>query len=104
MSENYGIIERRARISMRPTALPESHAHALGVAAGTASLYLSRIIYDQFDQVIEFDQEFWRHDALDVWVEVGEPATASMKEAPETKEASSGSHGPGSHGRVLHGQ
>jgi len=70
MAETYGIVERRARINMRPTALPELHAQALGVAAGTASLYLSRIIHDQFDQVIEFDQEFWRHDALDVWVEI----------------------------------
>ena len=71
MAEKYGIIEHRARINMRPTALPEPHAHALGVTAGTASLYLSRIIHDQFDNVFEFDQEFWRHDALDIWVEMG---------------------------------
>ena len=71
MAEKYGIIERRTRINMRPTALPEPHAQALGVVAGTASLYLSRIIHDQFDEAIEFDQEFWRHDALDIWVEVG---------------------------------
>ena len=71
MAEKYGIVEQRARINMRPTALPEPHAHALGVTAGTASLYLSRIIHDQFDNVFEFDQEFWRHDALDIWVEMG---------------------------------
>ncbi len=70
MFERYGITEHRPHISMRPTALGEPQARALGVSIGTPSLYVSRKIYDQFDNVIEFDQEFWRHDALEICVDV----------------------------------
>ena len=68
MAEKYGIVEHRAQIDMRPTALSEFPARALGVAAGTPSLYLSRTILDQFDEVVELDQEFWRHDAIEICV------------------------------------
>ncbi len=68
MAEKFGIIEHRTRINMRPTALSEFPAKALGVAVGTPSLYLSRTILDQFDEVVELDQEFWRHDAIEICV------------------------------------
>ena len=68
MREHYGIFEHRPCINMRPTALAGSQAEALGVATGTPSLYLSRAILDQFGQVVEIDQEFWRHDAIDIRV------------------------------------
>ena len=68
MSEKFGIIEHRSQISMRSTALSDVPAKALGVAVGTPSLYLSRAIHDQFNEVVEFDQEFWRHDAIDICV------------------------------------
>jgi len=68
MSREFGIIEHRARINMRPAALPEIPAKALGVAVGTPGLYLSRTILDQFDEVVEMDEEFWRHDAIDVCI------------------------------------
>jgi DNA-binding GntR family transcriptional regulator len=55
---------------MRPTAMPKSQAQALGVAAGMPSLCISREIRDQFDRIIEFDQEFWRHDALEINVDL----------------------------------
>ena len=68
MSEKFGIIEHRAQINMRPTALSGFPAKALGVAVGTPSLYLSRTILDQFNEVLELDQEFWRHDAIEICV------------------------------------
>ncbi len=68
MADKYGIIEHRAQINMRPTALSEIPAKALGVTVGTPGLYLSRAILDQSDQVVEIDQEFWRHDAIDICV------------------------------------
>ncbi len=70
MSEHYGIIECRTQVSMRPTAMPKSEAQALGVAVGMPSLCISREIRDQFDRIIEFDQEFWRHDALEIKVDL----------------------------------
>lgn len=68
MSEKFGIIGHRAQITMRSTALSEIPAKALGVAVGSPSLYLTRVILDQFDEVVELDQEFWRHDAIDICV------------------------------------
>ncbi len=68
MAKKFGIIEHRTQINMRPTALPEVPAKALGVAVGTPSLYLSRAILDQYNEVVELDQEFWRHDAIDICV------------------------------------
>lgn len=68
IAEEYGIFEHRAQITMRPTALPEFAAKSLGITVGTPSLYLSRSILDQFDEVIELDQEFWRHDAIDICI------------------------------------
>jgi DNA-binding GntR family transcriptional regulator len=65
MLEKFRIIEHRTQISMRPTALSDQPAKALGASP---SLYLSRIILDQLKEVIEFDHEFWRHDAIDICV------------------------------------
>ncbi len=77
MAEKFGIIEHRTQINMRPTALPEIPAKTLGVVVGTPSLYLSRAILDQFNEVIELDQEFWRHDAIDICVS----AAASLEQS-----------------------
>ncbi|MHA1546101.1 MAG: UTRA domain-containing protein [Alphaproteobacteria bacterium] len=70
MAKEFGIIEHRTQINMRPTTLSEVPAKALGVAIGTPSLYLSRANLDQFNEVVEFDQEYWRHDAIDICVSV----------------------------------
>jgi len=64
MAREFEIIEHRAQIDMRPTALSEGPAKALGVAVGTPGLYLLRTIRDQFNEVVELDEEFWRHDAI----------------------------------------
>ena len=82
MSQKFGIIEHRAQINMRPTALSEIPAKALGVAVGTPSMCLSRAILDQFNEVIEFDQEFWLHNAIDIWVSAEIPAKAAGAEEP----------------------
>lgn len=66
MAREFDIIEHRAQIEMRPTALSEGPAKALGVAVGTPGLYLSRTIRDQFNEIVELDEEFWRHDAISI--------------------------------------
>lgn len=66
MAKEFGIIERRIQINMRPTALPEEPARALGVAVGTPGLYLWRTIVDQFNEVVELNEEFWRYDAIEI--------------------------------------
>ncbi len=80
MAENYGIVEHRTKIDMRPTALLEFPAKALWVAVGTPSIYLLPTILDRFNEVVELDWEFWRHDAIEVCVSeagrIEEEATA----------------------------
>lgn len=68
MADKFGIVENRSKINMRPMAFSEIQAKALGAAVGTPSLYLSRTILDQTNEVFEFDQEFWRQDAIDICV------------------------------------
>jgi len=66
MAREFDIIEQRSQIDMRPAALEEGPAKTLGVAVGTPGLYLSRTIRDQFNNVVELDEEFWRHDAITI--------------------------------------
>lgn len=68
MAKEYDIIEHRAQIDMRPTALTEAPAKEFGVAVGTPGLYLLRSICDQFNEVVELDEEFWRHDAISICI------------------------------------
>ena len=66
LAREFDIIEHRAQIDMRPTALSEGPAKTLGVAVGTPGLYLSRTIRDQYNDIVELDEEFWRHDAISI--------------------------------------
>ncbi len=87
LAQHYGIIVRRARIALHPAALLGSQAEALGVAVGTPGLYLTRTSFDQFNNVIEFDQEFWRHEALEIYVDVPSQKI-SDRESEERQESS----------------
>lgn len=84
LAQHYGIIVRRARVSMHPAALIGSQADALGVSNGTPGLYLTRTSFDQFNNVIEFDQEFWRHEALEIYVDVSSKNDISKEDKGET--------------------
>ena len=66
MVREFGIIEHRTQVDMRPATISEGPAKTLGVAVGTPGLYLSRTIRDQFNEVVELDEEFWRHDAITI--------------------------------------
>ena len=68
LAEKFGIMRHQTNINMRPTALPELPAKSLGVGVGTPSLYISRIILDEDGKVNELDQEYWRHDAIDICI------------------------------------
>jgi len=83
MAEKFDIIEQRVQISMRPTAISEVAAKELGVAVGTPGLYLIRKILDQNDDVVEIDEEFWRHDAIEICISAtGAPAQTSDQQDP----------------------
>ncbi len=68
MAEKFGIVDYRTQINMRPAALLDFPAKAIEVAVGTQSLCPSRTILDRFNEVVALDQEFWRHDAIEICV------------------------------------
>lgn len=66
----YGITVARNRVDMRPCALVREAADALGVKSGTPGLLVVRTTFDTAGRVIEYDQEYWRHDAIRVHVDL----------------------------------
>ncbi|AKO53762.1 hypothetical protein ABA45_16115 [Marinobacter psychrophilus] len=70
LREHYGIRISRTRVNMYPAPLNGDQAAELNVVAGAPGLFLTRTSYDQNDQVVEFDQEFWRHDIIEIALEV----------------------------------
>lgn len=70
LRSQYGVTIVRMEIDMSPCLLPETQAQALRVVPGTPGLYLTRRSFDANDRVVEYNQEYWRHDIIDVHVEV----------------------------------
>lgn len=70
LSQHYGLSVVRNRVDMRPCALVKSAAERLGVKAGTPGLMVVRTSFDSQGRVVEFDREYWRHDAIRVHVDV----------------------------------
>lgn len=69
LSNHYGLSVARNRVDMRPCALVKAAADGLGVKAGTPGLLVVRTSFDERGRVVEYDQEYWRHDAIRVHVD-----------------------------------
>ncbi|WP_263138601.1 UTRA domain-containing protein [Pseudomonas sp. RIT-PI-AD] len=69
-AREYRIHYGRVRFDMVPTALHPEAAAALRVTPGSPALRIVRLNRDQHDRLIDCDLEFWRHDAIQVRVEV----------------------------------
>jgi DNA-binding GntR family transcriptional regulator len=65
----YGIGVARNKVEMQPCALIRDEAEALKVKSGLPGLSVVRTCYDAQGRVVEFDREYWRHDALKVSVD-----------------------------------
>jgi DNA-binding GntR family transcriptional regulator len=66
----YNISVARNRVDMRPCALTGEEAEALKIKSGLPGLSVVRTSYDGQGRVVEFDREYWRHDALKVSVDI----------------------------------
>lgn len=75
--EEYGISYGRVGFTMLPMPLPKFAAPALKVAAGSPSLFITRINRDRHDRIIDCDYEYWRYDALYIDLQVREEGQAS---------------------------
>lgn len=71
LREHYGVSVARNRVDMRPCALVREAAEALGVKSGTPGLLVVRTSFDATGRVVEYDQEYWRHDAIRIHVDLG---------------------------------
>lgn len=79
LKQHYSLSVARNRVDMRPCALVRDAAEALGVKAGTPGLLVVRTSFDERGRVIEYDQEYWRHDAIRVHVDIDvEPPQADQ--------------------------
>ena len=66
----YGLSVARNQVRMQPCALTGEHAEALRVKSGLPGLAVQRTSYDAQGRVVEFDQEYWRHDAVRISVDI----------------------------------
>ncbi|MFT5706052.1 MAG: DNA-binding GntR family transcriptional regulator [Oceanospirillaceae bacterium] len=66
LKQHFAVEIVRSSVNLHSTALTQTQAKELHGAAGTPSISVIRTNYDQQGRVIEIDQEFWRHDALEI--------------------------------------
>lgn len=66
LKDNYGLTITRSEVRLHSTALTEAQAADLNVAPGTPAIYVIRTNYDEQGEITIVDQEFWRHDALEI--------------------------------------
>jgi DNA-binding GntR family transcriptional regulator len=70
LTRDYGLTVARNRIDMRPCALVKFAADALGVKLGAPGLLVVRTSLTADGRVVEYDHEYWRHDAIRVHVDL----------------------------------
>jgi DNA-binding GntR family transcriptional regulator len=70
LSSAYDLTVARNRVDMRPCALVKQAADALGVKPGTPGLLVVRTSLAADGRVVEYDQEYWRHDAIRIHVDL----------------------------------
>ena len=70
LRSHYGIEVVRNRVEMSPCAFTETEAEALRIRWGLPGLLVRRISYDHQGRVVEYDHEYWLHDAVKVTVDI----------------------------------
>lgn len=70
LGSEYGLQVARNRVDMRPCALTTTIAELLGVKPGTPGLLVVRTSLAADGRVVEYDHEYWRHDAIRVHIDL----------------------------------
>ena len=71
LRHEYGVSVARNRVDMWPCALTKTEAEALAAKPGTPGLLVVRTSFDAQGRVVEYDREYWRHDAMRIHVDIG---------------------------------
>lgn len=66
LRERYNRRLARSEISLKPLLLDEHQSALLDIADGSNGLSLQRLCFDENGGVVEYDQEHWRADAVEV--------------------------------------
>ncbi len=69
LKSEYGLSVARNQVSMQPCALTGYEAEALRLKSGLPGLAVQRTSYDAQGRVVEYDHEYWRHDAVRISVD-----------------------------------
>lgn len=64
LRERFGRVQLRSELSMHPETMNDIQADLPQVSGGSSSFYLESLSFGGRGQPVEFDQEFWRPDAL----------------------------------------
>ncbi|SDG77206.1 transcriptional regulator, GntR family [Vibrio xiamenensis] len=67
--QKYGYTTSRSRFDVIPTAAPDAVAKALGIASGQQVLKICRVNYNQFNQIIDCEFEYWRPDSVMITID-----------------------------------
>ncbi|MBK4998102.1 GntR family transcriptional regulator [Pseudomonas sp. S31] len=78
LRERFGRVQSRSELCMYPGTMNDFQAERLQVSPGSSSFYLERLNYGEHGQPVEFDQEFWRPDALAVVLQTPYPEPAQQ--------------------------
>ncbi|MDN6859134.1 UTRA domain-containing protein [Pseudomonas sp. CAN2814] len=73
LREHLGLSLLRSELAMHSTALTEAQAAPLQLTPGAPGLYVERCSYVDGGRLVEWDQEFWRSDALEIVIEARYP-------------------------------
>jgi phosphonate utilization transcriptional regulator PhnR len=64
--EKYGILYAKTRYRVSTTSLLGDTAQALRATSGSPAMFVERLNFDQHNNMIDCDLEYWRHDALSI--------------------------------------
>ena len=73
LRERFGRVQSRCELELHMNTVNEHQAELLQLSVGSSSVYLERLNFGEANQPVEFDQEFWRPDALSVVMETHYP-------------------------------
>lgn len=62
--EKFDVIYTKTRYRVSTTSLLGDTAQALRATSGSPAMFVERLNYDQHDNLIDCDLEYWRHDAI----------------------------------------
>ncbi|MCL6417618.1 UTRA domain-containing protein [Aestuariirhabdus sp. Z084] len=70
LRDAYQLVPAEREIEVCSQALGAEEAGILNVHQGSTGLYLERLCYDESGEFMEFDREYWLHDAIKLRVKI----------------------------------